>query len=157
MNCERCGEPFTPRTVTVIGGPGSPQRFCSRLCGSAARQARLRATNPEKFRAQRKARYDAASEADRKRKRLARFGMSNDDYRRLLDQQGGVCAICRQPERAPNKELAVDHDHRCCPRRESCGRCIRGLLCSRCNPMIGYAGDDAAVLVSAIEYLNRVR
>jgi hypothetical protein len=31
---------------------------------------------------------------------------------------------------------------------------VRGLLCSRCNPMIGYAQHDVAVLRAAISYLD---
>lgn len=49
----------------------------------------------------------------------------------MLQEQGGVCAICKQPPR--RNKLHVDHDHSCCPGKRSCGRCIRGLLCASCN------------------------
>jgi hypothetical protein len=59
------------------------------------------------------------------------------DWYLLLDQQDGRCAICRC---LPGKErrLAVDHDHRCCPGKRSCGKCVRGLLCPRCNQGVGF-------------------
>lgn len=64
---------------------------------------------------------------------LARHGLTTDDYSRLVECQGGACAICRRPEKAirlgKTMRLAVDHDH------ES-GR-VRGLLCMRCNTDLG--------------------
>ena len=60
-----------------------------------------------------------------RRRRLAqRRGIEERDYLRMLDGQGGRCAICRQSCRT-GRRLAVDHDHQT-------GR-IRGLLCFRCN------------------------
>src|SRR5437660_10580540 len=61
-----------------------------------------------------------------------RAGVTVEEYFTLFARQGGLCAICqRRPE--PNKTLAVDHDHKCCFGRKACGKCIRGLLCTRCN------------------------
>ena len=31
----------------------------------------------------------------------------------------------------------VDHAHTCCPGKESCGDCIRGIVCFRCNTGLG--------------------
>lgn len=82
------------------------------------------------------------------------FGISLDDYQRMLEAQGGVCVICKQPETSKRdgqtKWLAVDHDH-------TLGRgphSVRGLLCSNCNPMIGYGKDDPARLRAGAEYLE---
>lgn len=69
---------------------------------------------------------------------------------RLLEAQGGVCAICQHSD--PN--LLVDHDHACCPGRESCGKCVRGLLCQRCNTGLGQFADDSRRLALAIDYLS---
>jgi len=33
--------------------------------------------------------------------------------------------------------LVVDHDHDCCPEGRTCGRCIRGVLCTRRNVIEG--------------------
>lgn len=50
------------------------------------------------------------------------------------------CDICgRQLERRTSIGKAViDHNHGCCAGERSCGACIRGVLCSRCNTMVGY-------------------
>jgi 16S rRNA C967 or C1407 C5-methylase (RsmB/RsmF family) len=47
----------------------------------------------------------------------------------------------------------IDHDHGCCSGTGSCGRCVRGLLCNRCNLMLGFANDQPEILRAALEYL----
>ncbi|HMD54364.1 MAG TPA: endonuclease domain-containing protein, partial [Phycisphaerae bacterium] len=79
------------------------------------------------------------------------FGITIDQYNEMLANQGGVCAICSQPERSMRGEnvklLAVDHCH-------STGE-IRQLLCSRCNPMLGYAGDSSDMLRKGADYIDK--
>jgi hypothetical protein len=41
----------------------------------------------------------------------------------------------------------------CCPGKKSCGKCIRGLLCARCNSAIGLFDEDPVTLHAAVEYL----
>ncbi len=68
----------------------------------------------------------------------------------MLAAQGGVCAICHQPERVEwrgkIRALNVDHDH-------STGR-VRGLLCNVCNHVLGAFGDDPERFRTAISYLD---
>jgi hypothetical protein len=70
----------------------------------------------------------------------------------MLKAQGGLCAICREPEQRkhPNGrtwELGVDHDHHT-------GR-IRGLLCAHCNTAIALLREDRALFEAAIKYLEK--
>lgn len=85
---------------------------------------------------------------------LERYGLTPEQYVAMEKAQGGVCAICKEPEKE-KKRLAIDHDHSCCPGLKSCGKCVRGLLCTRCNKGIGVFADDAQLLISAANYLNR--
>lgn len=81
------------------------------------------------------------------------FGIDVLTYQHLLEVQGGRCAICRG--RPTSKRLAVDHDHTCCKKPPICGKCVRGLLCSRCNhELLGAAHDSIQVLMNAVEYLQ---
>lgn len=81
----------------------------------------------------------------RRQSTVAVYGISLERYNEILAQQGGVCAICK--ETCPTgRALAVDHSH-------STGE-VRGLLCTKCNPMLGFARDDVAVLEAAIAYLR---
>jgi hypothetical protein len=79
------------------------------------------------------------------------FGLTVEQYDKMHSDQNGVCAICSQPERSIRggkvKFLAVDHCH-------YTGE-IRGLLCSKCNPMLGYSGDSSDILQKGAAYVER--
>ena len=64
-------------------------------------------------------------------KTLAQYGLTPEDYDRMLAAQGGRCAICGtdNPGGQGNR-LHVDHDH-------ETGR-VRGLLCQGCNARLGW-------------------
>lgn len=83
---------------------------------------------------------------------LARYQMTVDDYASMLKKQNFVCAICKKED--DNKRLAVDHDHACCEGNTSCGKCVRALLCSRCNKTLGMVKDDIKLLQSMIDYIK---
>ena len=78
------------------------------------------------------------------------FGLSLDEYEKMLKTQNGKCAICNQPETHQRngklKALAVDHNHK--------SGAIRGLLCSDCNTGIGKLKDDPSILRLAAQYLK---
>jgi hypothetical protein len=67
----------------------------------------------------------------------------------MLNNQGGVCAICGGVGKGSSNRavgLVVDHDH-------ETGR-IRGLLCSDCNTALGRFGDSRERLMKAVRYLE---
>ena len=73
------------------------------------------------------------------------YGITLDDYDRMLEEQGGECAICgKHPTK---KRLCVDHDHQT--------NKVRGLLCEKCNWGIGQFNDTVVLLRNAIEYLEK--
>jgi len=85
---------------------------------------------------------------------LKRYGLTPESYKTILDNQGGVCKICNSIEK-DNKRLSVDHDHSCCSGTTSCRKCIRGLLCSRCNKALGMTKDSQELLLAMIKYLQK--
>jgi hypothetical protein len=97
----------------------------------------------------------ARAEAHRDAKRQKKFGMTRAAFDELLRSQGGRCVICLTDEPGGGRHWCVDHDHRCCTGPTSCGMCVRGLLCNRCNRLLGFADDDPALLANAITYLKR--
>jgi hypothetical protein len=69
----------------------------------------------------------------------------------MLQEQGGVCAICKQPPTGKWKgkystRLAVDHDH--------ATGAVRGLLCGRCNGGLGNFSDNMETMHKAMLYLS---
>jgi hypothetical protein len=81
------------------------------------------------------------------------YTLTAAQYEKLYKSQGGRCAGCRRATGAV-KRLAVDHDHACCPGPKSCGRCVRGLLCSTCNDVLAHLRDDPATFERMAEYLR---
>lgn len=84
------------------------------------------------------------------------FGITKEQYEGIVARQGGRCAIeaCGTEKPGGKGRWHVDHDHACCPGRTSCGKCVRGLLCARCNLGLGYFQDDKEFLLSAAAYLE---
>jgi hypothetical protein len=85
-----------------------------------------------------------------------RYGITPEQYQDQLERQGGGCAVCGEIN-VSGRRLHVDHDHSCCPTGRTCGRCLRGLLCSACNTGIGQFKDSPRLMLLAMDYLTRKR
>lgn len=70
------------------------------------------------------------------------YGLTVEDYNRLLEAQQGGCALCGRT----TLKLHIDHDH-------DTGQ-VRGLLCVNCNTALGKLGDTPAGLLRALSYLR---
>ena len=93
---------------------------------------------------------------------LKRFGLTLEEYEVMLAAQGGVCAACGGAETSASggvavNSLSVDHDHSCCEGQRSCGKCVRGLLCNRCNRALGMLGDSTERLEALLSYMERAK
>lgn len=74
------------------------------------------------------------------------YNMTIDDYDKMFDDHLGKCAICSELPKK-NRRLCVDHNHTT--------NKIRGLVCDRCNSILGYCHDSTSVLQEAIHYLQK--
>jgi len=95
------------------------------------------------------ARRKAVSEARRLTYVAKQYGLTPEQYKALLEACGGLCMICNRI-----KARAVDHDHAHCAGKTSCGECVRGLLCTRCNVYLGHIRDNPAVGYVLANYLK---
>ena len=71
------------------------------------------------------------------------YGITQEDYEKKMKEQNGICAICD----GASKSLVVDHNHKT-------GR-VRGLLCTRCNLMLGYLEKFPVLVIVMQDYLEK--
>lgn len=153
------------RTCPACGGPvtGRPNKvYCERRCYRLTHMRRTKGIEPPQldrpcghcsktFRSH-DGRQDYCTDTCMRTAKSLRqvrrlYGIAPSDYLALVERQGGVCAICRQPERTErNRLLTVDHCHQT-------GQ-VRGLLCSQCNRAIGLLGDDPKKIRAAAAYVE---
>ena len=129
--CSRCGN----------ARDGSHAAYC-RECYKAYSREWTR-KNPEK-----------AALKDRRARLKKAYGLTEEDWRQMLADQGHACAICGTGDpggRGFTETFGfhVDHCH-------TTG-VVRGLLCHRCNLAIGHAEDDPQRLRRMADYLEMER
>jgi hypothetical protein len=78
-------------------------------------------------------------------RKLNRYGLTDEEFVRMVDEQEGRCAICG----AEPDVLVVDHCHET--------DVVRGLLCRWCNVGLGMFREDLSALERAHSYLERWR
>jgi len=120
-------------------------------------KARSRAyyhANKEKVLARTKAYYHANRDKINERARWYslkyEWGMTREEYTKILESQNSCCAICETTGDEYmikyKRRFAIDHDH-------TSGK-NRGLLCHLCNTGIGSLGDSIPTLKKSIKYLE---
>jgi len=93
--------------------------------------------DPERFRVMK-------NKANRK-VRLRRYGITEEEWQQLFQQQNEKCAICYVTE-SSGRGWHTDHSHHT-------GK-VRGILCYHCNVMLGLSKDNTDTLKKAIAYLE---
>jgi hypothetical protein len=157
--CKKCGEEKPIQDFYASKGARDGHRPECKVCTSARRKLWYQANRDreiERVRAwqqanheyylQKQAEYRRSTARDHRSGHLKRkFGITLEEYERILEKQGGGCAICEDP---PNERISlhVDHDH-------VTGE-IRGLLCVRCNNGIGLFRENPDLLKRAARYVT---
>jgi len=81
---------------------------------------------------------------------LRTYGITLIDYKNMIEEQEGLCKICRTEGWTMAKhhkiKLVVDHCH-------ASGK-VRGLLCHNCNRALGLLKDNEDYLERAKDYLK---
>jgi len=77
-----------------------------------------------------------------------RYQMTPASYEKMLKEQKGKCKICETTAPGGRRNtFSVDHCHQT--------NQVRGLLCIKCNSLLGQANDDITILQKAILYLKQ--
>lgn len=92
--------------------------------------------------------------SDRYIKRM--YGVSRESWEAYLESQGNCCAICKTDDPGHSNGWATDHDHSCCPGEKTCGRCVRAILCQRCNASVGFI-ETHPDLEAVMRYLSATK
>lgn len=92
--------------------------------------------------------YRKNPEKKRAQKYRNRYGIDIEDYEKILKEQNGVCAICGGTDlgRKSAKYFVIDHCHET--------NKIRGLLCHKCNMILGLCNDNPDILLNSVIYLK---
>jgi len=109
--------------------------------------------NKEKLKIKRKI-YRIENKDKRRQWELSRkYNITLEQYSAMYISQSGVCLICGENKKSATDKYAtrfeilhVDHCHKT--------NKVRGLLCSKCNKVLGVFEDNVAYLINAIKYLR---
>lgn len=120
--------------------------YC-RNCYRGGKQTRKAECHPDQIeyadKICRKCYFDrpAIKEGQKRSSRKLKYGLSEEQFKKMEEDQQGICIICKQ-----GPAEAIDHCH-------NTGK-VRGLLCDPCNIGLGGFKDDINRLQAAIEYIK---
>jgi hypothetical protein len=73
------------------------------------------------------------------------YKLTEAEHSKLISKHNGKCGICDTDFKS-KRTTYIDHDH-------ATGK-VRGLLCPKCNILLGASMDNIKILQSAISYLK---
>ena len=128
--CKECGSQIVGLRADAV--------FCGKKCREKAQRRRDKQRHLDYYHANKKRQKD--------RTLLRKYGITLDEYNQMMVYQSDRCATCLTDDKGGKQYWLVDHDH-------ATGK-VRGLLCTRCNSMLGQALDDPDTLRAAASYLE---
>ena len=135
--CKKCN---TEKPIELFTKQGKSYRHTCKSCNTD-RVKRYYSDHPD--------RYEKWHER-RKSLKHRRHGLTDEAFRLMVEANGQLCSICMK-----RAWTDIDHDHKCCESTYSCGKCVRGLLCGRCNRAAGLLDDDTSVVSRMLQYLTK--
>lgn len=76
-------------------------------------------------------------------RRYSKYGITKKIFDDYIEEHNNCCPICNK---LLEKKI-IDHDH-------STGN-FRGVICNKCNTILGMANDNIEILQNSINYLSK--
>ena len=156
--CSRCKE-IKPITEFYKRKKSGTLHSCCKKCDRAMTRdwyERNREKAKEKYRIWRLNNLDKVKKynADNRRKHyqqevVRKYGVPIDWFDGQMKKQKGKCACCGMSFEWGNKQTSPHVDH--CHKTQK----VRGILCNRCNSVLGLCKDDIQLLSSLVRYLRK--
>ena len=134
-------------------------RYNNGQCKQCRKEHKQRwiAKSKEKINTYAKEYYKKHLESNRKSKLKTGYRITLEDYDNMFQEQEGRCAGCQRLQSEFTRAFGVDHDHKCCSGKRSCGKCVRGLLCPTCNRLLGQIVENSDTLQRLASYLDNYK
>jgi uncharacterized Zn finger protein (UPF0148 family) len=152
--CVDCGAPVVRTGKTGKIPERCPEhRVIRKRATDVAKKHRWQAANPERAReiwnkSNRKRLADPVYIARKRVEAVFRkYGLTPEQLAEMIAAQDGKCAICGGPPRGPGDRLHIDHCHE--------SGMVRGLLCGKCNTLLGLADHEPERFLAAVRYLTK--
>lgn len=134
LECFGCTTSFvfsTPGSFTVRQGNGPRKFYCPECWSFITKYKQWIPVNPQHY--------------------LYFYNLDRFRYLKILVSQDFKCAMsgCSLEKR----KTCVDHDHSCCNSNRSCGKCVRGIVCTNCNMFLGRLETIPNIYDNALKYL----
>lgn len=136
--CNKCGGSFPLNNFYIKANAPDGRDYKCKTCAKAYRRKHY-TDNPNYY----KEYYETTGRYVHLHRN---YGVDAEQYNRMINEQGGVCAICESPP-PELRPLHLDHDH-------ITGK-PRGLLCAKCNSMLTHFGDRPEGLLRVLDYVQR--
>jgi hypothetical protein len=138
IECKTCGGPNESTFLNC--------ESCRKL--NRDRVSRYYVAHPDK-----KSKTPAVARRDNLR---SRHGLTEAELVVMMEAQDWKCLICTGI--LDLKHYHIDHDHfkDCCGESRSCANCRRGILCSRCNTLVGRVETNMDLMPKIFEYIGAV-
>jgi hypothetical protein len=153
-HCKK-GHEYTPENSMIDKRTGWNNCRTCKYAHIAARREKpeVRKYNAEREKKRRSDPVKNRAILDRLKFRL--YKLTLEEYNQKLENQGQKCTICGASFLEEKVKPHIDHDHQCCSGKESCGECVRDILCYNCNSGLGNFRDNIESMQKAVQYLKK--
>jgi len=131
-----------PTTEFYLQSKGYCRQPCKKCWAKkAAENPRLHSPEYKAKMAKRKREKRAEGKPPRIFNPIKKYGMTGGELQVWKKYQGNICGICKED----GKRLVIDHNHKT--------NQARGLLCYRCNNLVGFIENNPKLIAPAQEYI----